>query len=570
MPNDVITLNALANELNATLSGGRIDRISQPEKDEVCFVVRAGGQNHLLVISANPNAPRIHLSHTKKDNPYAAPAFLMHLRKHLLGGTIKSIEILGGDRVVGIHVLGRNEMLDDVAMTLTVELMGRYSNIIVVDEEGYITDAMRHLPPDEGQLRAILPHLKYELPPMTKLSPADPGVYEYVKGFDGGNLTRYLLTGIGGFATNTMEEVLHRIGLESERTEPLSDLEAECVKDGIARVFEVYGSDQYAPCYRLKDGLPDDYYVFPYTHTGLDYVPCDSLLAAVEYCQETKDRLARLNHASRALQSALKAAVKKHERGLAFARQRLLDCKDYEKLQLYGELLTANIYRLSKGQKEAVVLNYYTDQEVKIPLDVMLTPQANAQAYYKKYAKQKRTIAISTKQVEEHTAALEYLASIETSLALAEDPKELNDVELELKQNGYLKETKSKGAKQRKPQATPPLSYEIEGIKVYVGKNNLQNDEVTFRVAKEDWTWLHVAKAHGAHVAVASPTPSDKVLGQAASLAAYYSDCRSSDKVAVDYTLRKYVHRHPSRQTGQVVYTDYKTIFVTPKEIHEN
>ncbi|MBO4535539.1 MAG: NFACT family protein, partial [Clostridia bacterium] len=246
MPNDVITLHALAQELDATLAGGRIDRISQPEKDEVCLAVRAGGQNHLLVISANPNAPRIHLSHTKKDNPYAAPAFLMHLRKHLLGGTIKSIGILGGDRVVGIQVLGRTEMHDDVTMTLVVELMGRYSNLIVVDEEGYITDAMRHLPPDDGQLRAILPHLKYELPPMSKLAPTDPKVLGYIRAFEGGNLTRYLLTGIGGFATSTMEEVLHRSCVESERTSPLDEAEAMRVKDEIARVFDVYGSDLYA------------------------------------------------------------------------------------------------------------------------------------------------------------------------------------------------------------------------------------------------------------------------------------------------------------------------------------
>ncbi len=531
------------------------------------MTIRAGGANHALVISANPNAPRLHLTHGKKDNPYAAPSFLMHLRKHLLSGTIKKIEMMGGDRVVGIGVSARTEMYDQTSVTLIVELMGRYSNIIVVDEEGYITDALRHLPPDGNQLRAILPHLKYELPPNNKLNALSQETKGYIAAYDGGNLTKYLLSGIGGFATSTMEEVLYRCGVDSLDASRLTDDQVEGVKEGIARVFDISHTSDYAPCYSVKGGVPDDFFVYPYTHLGLEYHQTESILTAVEICQEAKDKKSRLNQNSKALVAALKSATKKHERGLAFARERLVECKDYEKLQLYGELLTANIYRLSKGAKEAVVVNYYTDQEVAIPLDPTLTPQANAQAYYKKYAKQKRTIAISQKQVEEHEAALDYLGSIATALSLAEDAKELTDIEMELKAGGYMRQVKNKKEKERAPKATPPQCIEVGECRIYVGKNNMQNEQVTFRLAKEDWTWLHVQKAHGSHVAIDTPTPSDEQLQLAAGIAAYYSDCRSSDKVAVDYTLKKYVKRHPSKATGMVIYTDYKTVFVTPKDI---
>lgn len=567
MPQDVFTLQALAHELHTALASGHIDRISQPEKDEVFFYIRKAGRNCMLVVSANPNGPRIHLTDGKKDNPYAAPAFLMHLRKHLQGGTVRSIALAGCDRIVRIDITGRNEMYDAVAYTLYIELMGRYSNIIVTDEQGIITDALRHIVPDDNQLRAVLPKLKYQLPPMSKLRPTDSAISDYLAAYSGGNLAKYLIQGVSGFATSTAYEVIHCAGLD-DATPPLSAAQIQAIVSQIERLYHVVDTADYAPCYTTTQGMPDDFFVYPYTYSGAAFTPVATLNLAVDICASAKDKAVRLKNNARAITAALQQAIKKQQRALSYAQQRLIDCRDMEHLRIAGDLITNNLYLLHRGQSQAEVYDYYHDTMATIALDARLSPADNAQAYYKKYAKQKRTQTIAAQQIEQHTATLEYLAGVQTALALCEDSRELVAIQLELQQGGYMRtQTDKAGNKNRRPALLPPLAFNVDGYTVLVGKNNHHNELLTWHTAKETDLWLHVQKARGSHVIIQSPTAHsvpEHVVCIAAELAAYYSELRQSDKVTVDCTPRRNVKRHPSKQPGMVLYTQYQSVNVAP------
>ncbi|MBQ4444531.1 MAG: NFACT family protein [Clostridia bacterium] len=567
MPQDVVTLHALTQELAAALTGGRIDRVTQPEKDEVCFYVRNKGRTQCLVVSANPNAPRMHLTCTKKDNPYAAPAFLMHLRRHFQGGMIQRVEVVNYDRIVRFAVLGRNEMHDDVTMSLYVELMGRYSNVIAVDAEGKITDAMRHIPPAENQLRAILPHLAYTLPPQTKIPPDDvDAIAAYLAGFAAGDLVKYLFAGVAGMVNITARELVARAGLTAPYS-PLTTAQAQALAAVVKAAYETFGTPAFRPAYaRDEMGEYIDYYIFPYRTTGYEMTETSTLNEAADLCHGQKDKALRLKASGKHLGAVIDNAIKKNEKLLAVAKQKLLDCERYEDLRVMGELITSNLYRLHKGDREAVVYDYYADEERTVPLDVMLSPAENAQAYYKRYAKQKRTVQVAEKQVVEYQSTLAYLQSVKTAFSLAEDAKDLTEIERELVQNGFLQASRD-NKKVRTPAPEEPPRYVVDGFTVLRGKNNLQNERLTFHVAKENDIWLHVKASAGSHVVVLTegkPLP-DHVLETAAEIAAYYSDQKEGGKVAVDYAPRRYVKHHPAKKSGLVVYTDYQTITVTPK-----
>ena len=562
MPNDVLTLNAQALELHATLQRGRIDRITQPEKDEVFFTVRAGGRNHVLVISANPNAPRIHLTRTKKDNPYAAPAFLMHLRRHLLGGTVEHVRLVGDDRIIEFAISARNDLSDTVSYRLYVELMGRYSNLILTDSTGHITDALRHIAPDPNQLRAVLPKLRYQLPPQSKIPLTSSDKTHALLDFTGGDLAKYIVSTLGGLATSTAFELLFRAGL-SERTTPVGEEEAERLSALIDEAYLGPNGSLFAPCHSVSaTGAPEDYFLFPYTYSGRPTQPTDSIGEAVRLCAEAKDRATRLSAGAKLITTALKAAVKKHTRGLAAAEQKLLECAEADTLKLYGELITANLYRLTKGMTSATLYDYYEDCDRTVPLDVRLSPAENAQAYYKRYAKQKRTVAISKEQILTHRAELEYLASVSAALSLATEPKDLLAIEQELSEGGYLKK-QGKSDKKRQESPLAPLQFAYKSAIIFCGRNNLQNDNLTFRLSREGDIWCHVHDAHGAHVLLRGSDSPDAIR-TACEIAAYYSNLKQSGKALVDYCSVRHVHRHPSRKPGMVTYTHYNGADVTP------
>ena len=562
MPNDFFNINALAEELNAFLTNGKILRISQPEKDEITLALRAGGENKLLVISANPNSPRLHLSTQKKENPYMAPPFAMLLRKHLVGGKITSVSTVAQDRIVLFEISGRNELADETALRLYVELMGRYSNIILTDEEDVIFDALRHIPPDEKQLRCILPKVKYLPPSQGKISPISDGIALALSAYCGGNPISYLLSTVSGFANSTAYELFFRLGIPFD-VQSFTSEECEAIEREIHRFATAYHNDLFAPC---SDGK--DFYLFPYTYNGQSYTSYPNFNCAVDELCSEKDRLTRLKTHGKRIATAIKSAETKAERLIKNGYLKLEECKNADQYRLYGDILTCNLGKVKKGATKALLFDYENGQEISIPLDGKLSPVENAQAFYKKYAKQKRTIEFVKVQLEEQKELLEYIRSIKTAFELAEQVGEFEEIERELEQNGFLKPLKQR-EKKKKDQPLSPAVYTIDGYTAYRGKNNLQNDYITFKVATSTDLWFHVKDAHGSHVVLFTKgaTPPDEVIEKCASLAAFYSTARENPKVRVDYTQRKNVSRHPNKKIGMVIYTKYNSITVTPKNI---
>jgi len=563
MPNDMYTINALAKELSDALVGGRIEKINQPEKDEVVFYVHLLGQTKILVVSVNANSPRIHVSNEKKDNPYIAPPFLMHLRRRFMGAKIERFSCVGYDRVIEIDVKAKNEMSDEVTNKIYVELLGRYSNVIVCDEDNTISEALRHITP-ENSLRCIMPKVKYELPPMNKIAPDSPKVRDSLSTFTGGDLAKFLASNIAGFSMATACELVSRANIDPYPCTLTPDM-IDRLTNLLTVFFNVNSSELYSPCVRFENGFAIDYYFMPYLTLSQEYTEVSSLNEAVRLCSTEKDRIARLQNEGKVLNSAVKNAIKKAERNLETAKQKLKDCESLDELRIFGELITNNIYLLKKGDAKLVTLNYYTNEEITIPLDKTMTPQQNAQSYFKKYSKQKRTVVVCEKQKTELMQTLDYLYSLRTALDLAENAQELQEIKEELVSYGLIKEKQQKG-KVRKPKQLPPKEYEVDGFKLIRGRNNQENERVTFGYAQENDLWFHTKDSHGSHLIIKTngKKPSDEVIKTACEIAAFYSEKQQSGNTVVDYTLKKNVKKRPNAPKGAVIYVNYESAVVQP------
>ncbi len=563
MPNDFFNINALVAELNALLSTGRIDRISQPEKDELNLLIRAGGENRLLVISVNPNSPRLHLTTRKKDNPYVAPPFAMLLRKHLTGGKIISVKTVACDRIALFEIMGRNDMADELMYHLYIELMGRYSNIILADD-CVILDALRHIPPDENQKRCILPKVKYLPPEQTRIAPTDPRLFEVLRGCNY-EAVKYLIANVGGFAGTTAYEVFHRANVAFDR-DSLTDTEARALTDVIYGFAAIYGTEEFKPC---TDGK--DYYMTPYGYTEEKFESYTTFNEVVDVLCSEKDRIARLKSHGKSIAAALKTAETKAVRLIKSGQQKLEECKNAEDMKKKGDLITCYLYLLKKGDEKAVLTDYETQEPITVTLDGRLSPIDNAQVYYKKYAKLKRTAKIVTVQLAEQTALLNYIQSVKTAFELTEEVCDYAEIEKELQNAGIMKKPALQKGRKVKEIPMQIATYSIEGFKVIRGKNNLQNEAVTFKQASENDLWFHARNSHGSHVILFTDgkTIPSAVIERCAALAAYYSEQQSSGKATVDYTLRKNVSRHPSKQPGLVNYVKYSEIIVKPEKTDE-
>lgn len=568
MPNDFVTLNALCRELNAALSGAKIDKIHMPEDDEITLFVRAGGKNLSLALSCNAQNPRIHFTERKKQNPVNAPAFCMLLRKFLTGATVEGCRMLGEDRIFCFDILSRNEMRDVLRLSLIAEMMGRYSNLLLVDAQtGTVKDALKQASFDTATKRCLLPGAKYELPPQNKTKLSDKaGLSEALDSFCGGNLKNHLLSAIGGFAPATAEEALYASGCGILRDEPLSESEKAALKAEFDELENVYDSPLFSPCASVKNGRPDDYFAFPYASVGTDFIRYPSMSAAVDACVGEKDAEERRRQHVKHLVKACRGLISKTQKKLEKCLARKSEAAGAERNRLFGELLTSNLYALKRGEKVAKVANYYEEgcPEVEIPLDVTLSPQQNAAQYFKKYAKQKRTAQLVDAQISECETTLEYLRSIGAFIEGCTTQEEIAELEKELEAAGAAGMRSARSARKEKP--TAPLLYDIDGFTVAAGKNNIQNEKLTFKTANGGDIWLHAKNSHGSHVVIFAenrPVP-DEVIAKAAAIAAYKSEAANSDKTEVDYTQRKNLRRHPCGKPGMVLYTVYNSVTVKP------
>ncbi|MGI6700931.1 MAG: Rqc2 family fibronectin-binding protein [Christensenellales bacterium] len=549
MPKDFVTINALSEELNGVLAGAKTEKIYEPHPYEYIFALRAGGAKHLLVISCDSTYPRIHLTKERDINPYRAPAFNMLLRKYLINANILEIKTLNNDRIVKLVFSARNELYDKTELSVIVELTGRYSNLILSDSGGRIIDAARHITPDEKSRRIILPNIIYEPPEFTKI-PLHDGDKIKTLLKKSADKAEALALNTGGVSRNTAEEIIFRSNNDDE------------IINNIGLFSHIFGTPEFKPCCIEEDGSVKDFFVTPYKSINAKYAFMESLNAAADKYYSDRVRSAKINNLTKNLLAAVNTQLKRSEKSLSHIEERLIECGTADIFREYGDIILANIHNIKKGASALTADNFFTGGKAEIPLDIALSPQKNAQQYYKKYTKLSRAKSIVASLREKTLNDIEYLKSVTIELKSAESAEDAEAIKEELIEEKII----ARGKQNNKKQTKTLRSYDVEGFKVYVGRSNLENEFITFSKAAANDIFLHASKIHGSHTVIVTESRNvpDSALVKAAQIAAYYSAARNSDKAAVDYTLRKFVKKHPSKKKGMVLYTDYKTVFVKP------
>lgn len=562
MGSDLFALSALARELNDNLQGARIDKIQQPESDELRFFVRSKGKNQCLVVSCNAGAPRIHLTNSKKVSPQVAPNLCMLLRKYLLSATISDVSIYNFDRIVRIRFDAKTEMRDEAVFYLFVEIMNRYSNIVFTDENLVILDAVKHLPLDVERNHVVLRGVPYSPVSQKKISYLTD-CFSVFNDFKGGDLHRFIQDNISGFSGATIEELLLRANINSN-VGTFGAIERERLFKTIKDFASVATNTPEIP---LCPCIINDKEVYPIEYRSLENSDksnvktlesmSDAYDALITDCDKDIRNKARL----KSLATIAKHLRQKVEKNIAIDLQKLAECEDMDKYRLWGELIVNYIYLVKKGDDKLVCVNYYDNSQVEIPLDLRLTPSKNSTAYYAKYNKLKRTKEFVSKKLEKDKDLLEYVKSIEDEIANLPYESDTSAIEQELDALGGGKKKSSKN-KVRKEKAEPPYVYFVDGFYIYRGKNNLQNDELTFKIASSNDVWLHLKNEHGSHTIIVTEgrTVPDKVLKIAGEITASTKQASCE----VDYTERRNVKRKPDGHPGQVIYVNYKTMVSEP------
>lgn len=556
MGSDLLTLSALANELNRSIAGGRIDKIVQPDADEVRFYLRANGKNLCLCASCNAGAPRLHLTTSKKPNPVTAPALCMLLRKHLSVATITDVSVYNSDRIIKITFNARTEMKDDATYYLFIEIMNRYSNVVFTDGNLTILDAVKHLPLDVARDHVVLRGVRYEPVGQAKTSYLTD-YYSVFGDFNGGDLHKFIIDRISGFSGVTVSEILVRAGLKADHAEPLSKDELTALLKVIDEQKNVNSQPYFSPC--VIGGKE----VYPYDYSVLsgEKVFYPTMSEAFDALYSKTDADIRNKARLKTLATAVKHLKARVEKNIKTDIERLEECKNMESFRVKGELIVANIYRIKKGDETLVCDDYYTGEKVSIALDPMLTPSGNSTYYYTKYNKLKRQKEFTEKKLADDKRLLEYVLSVEKEIETLPYDQSYAGIEEELERLGAIKKKSQKG-KVRKEKPEPPITYEYNGFTILKGRNNLQNDELTFRIASSSDVWFHIKNGHGAHVIVLTEGKSlpDDVIKVASEIAA----SSENGSIDVDYTERRNVKRQPNGHPGQVIYVNYKTAKVEP------
>ncbi len=563
MSSDLLALSALATELNQVLTGARIDKIVQPENDEIRFFVRNNGKNLCLVASCNSGAPRLHITNDKKPNPITAPSFCMLLRKHLQISGIESVSIFNDDRIIDIKFVARTEMKDETSFHLFAELMNRYSNLVFTDENLKILDSMKHLALDELNDHIVLRGVTYKAVEQPKISYLNASK-ELFADYFGGDLHKFILDRFSGLAGVSVAELINRAGL-SDNTEKFDDNKLE----KLLSVFEEYKNIDKQPYYSPHIINDKEVYPFDYQVLSGEKHCFSSMSDAYEKLYGEADGKIRQKARLKTLNTATKRLIDKVNKNIAQDNDRLKECEEMEKFRIFGELIVNNIYLIKKGDEVLECFDYYAEKNVKIALDKQLSPSGNSKKYYTKYNKLKRQKEFTEKKLVDDTMLLNYALSIKEELDTLPLGASTTGIEEELNSVGAYKKQSSK-TKVRKEKPEPPYEYFYNGFTILKGKNNLQNDELTFRIASSSDVWLHLKNAHGSHVIVL--TEGKQVPDDVIKVAAEIANGKDAS-AEVDYTERRNVKRQPNGHPGQVIYVNYKTILVEPnahKELLEN
>jgi predicted ribosome quality control (RQC) complex YloA/Tae2 family protein len=565
MPLDAICTAALAAELEQEITGGRIDKVQQPERDMLLFSLRANGKNRRLLIAAGTGNARVHLTEASFENPAEPPMFCMLLRKHLVGAHIVSIFQPEHERMLILLLDTHDELGVDSRKQLLVEMIGRSANVILVGEDGRIIDCMRRVDFAGDAMRRLLPGMIYRMPPkQDKLSffNSEPDSRRaLISGADrDAQMDKWLLDHFSGLSPLICRELAYRCGGDWSLLPVQMDALAETVENG-----------EFTPCLISRGGKPFDFSFLRISQYGeaAETELCGGFSELLDAFYTRRDQLEQQRRRAHELLRSVKNARDRLARKLALQREDYKRTDSREEIRRRAELVTVNLYRIRRGDRSLVCEDYYEQDspEITIPLDPLKTPQQNAAALYKEFNKLKGARQHLSALIAENERQLDYLNSVLDELERAESEKDLSDIRRELSETGYLR--KQKGARTEKTRAQAPLRFETDaGLEVLVGRSNVQNDELTTKLARRTDYWLHTQKVHGSHVILRCEglEPDELCLEQSASIAAYYSQGRDAGKVPVDYTMVRFVRKPSGSLPGKVIYTDYHTILAEADE----
>lgn len=563
---DGIYLHSLVQNLKNSVLNAKIDKINQPEKDEIILTFRKDRKNLKLLISASSKFPRIHLTNTNKVNPLKASTFTMVLRKYLVGGKITSFEQLDGDRILKISIESTDDLGFDSRYFLIVEIMGRHSNITLIRErDNKVMECIKHITPDINSYRILYPGVNYVYPPSSsRLNPFDFTLEDLKEYFSTNDISisESVFTSIFTGVSKPLSLNLYNSMLKNNKTISVNEIYST-----INNFISNLSSDFSYRIYKA-DSLYKDFYCVPLeslenTYTALEF---DNPSDVLEEFFFTRDKQERLNSKSIDLQRLIQTNIDRCNKKSKKLYAMLKECEEKDDYKIKGDLLTSYIYTIKRGDKEAKVLNFYKEEEeyLTIPLDENKSPSENIQALYKKYNKYKKSEESAIFQLEQNEAELEYLNSVLTNIQNCDNYIEINDIRNELIETGYVKFKKiSKNGK--KDKASKPLHFiSSDGLDIYVGKNNIQNDYLSLKFANNNHLWFHTKNIPGSHVIVCSSQVPDTTIEEAAILAAFYSKAKNSTKVPVDYTLVKNLKKPNGAKPGMVIYHTNYTLYTEP------
>ena len=581
---DSTVMAAVVDELSRTLTGGRISKIYQPEPDEIALLLYAGGANHRLLISANARFARLQLTKLEKKNPQAPPTFCMLLRKYVEGGRILAIRQAGRERLCRIHIGVTDELGNPAEFILVAEVMGKHSNIVLINPAGRIVDAIRRVTEEVNRYRELLPGLPYIAPPpVNKMAPEafTPAAIAELQAADPTKpLWQFVLDQVDGLGPLLAKEAAVRSGAREET--PAGQADPDTLS---AAVQALANPTEYQPCLLIDpDGRLKDFHVLPLqAWPGTVQTGFDSVSAGLEAFYGRKEESDRLGALRGSLAKLVRDEAGRVRRKLQLQQESLRTAENAEEFRIKGELITANLWQIKKGDKEARVVNYYDEEggEVTIPLDPTLGPSENAQAYYHRYQKARSGKTIIIEMVEKSRQELDYLEQVDLTLQAADSMPELEEIRRELVAEGYLGDKKAdkkdrrpgggkgaQAAKEAENKPAPPMTVRsTDGLEIWIGRNNRQNDYLTLKLAAPHDIWLHTKEIPGSHVILrvlpGQPVP-ERAIHEAAALAAWHSKGRESASVPVDYTLKKHVRKPSGAKPGMVIYDNQKTLWVTP------
>lgn len=556
---DGLFTRAITHEIENSLYTGRISKIYQPSKYEILLHIRANGKNQKLILSSHPTYARMHLTNQNYDSPAIPPMFCMLLRKHLEGGFIEKIEQIDLERIIQITVRSRNEIGDESLKTLVIEIMGRHSNIILLDTKtNVILDSLKHVSLAVNRHRTVYAGAEYIAPPAQhKINPLQIETNdEFIRPLDflSGNMDKQLVGTFTGISPLFAKEVVKKAGMVNEKA----------LADAFFSIQKPLLTHTYSPTMTTSNGK-EFFYLFPLAHLqgeNKTFSSVSELLDRFFFGKAERDRVKQQAHD---LERFMQNEKNKNEKKLIKLEKTLQDAGKADKYQLFGELLTANMYALKKGDKDIEVVNYYDENggTVKIALDPLKTPSENAQRYFQKYQKAKNSVVVVEEQIEKTNEEILYFDSLLQQMEAASS-KDIEEIREELAEEGYMRNRKTKNGKKKPTKPVLDKYLATDGTEIFVGKNNKQNDYLTTKFARRDEIWLHTKDIPGSHVVIRSLEPAEETLLEAAKIAAYYSKAKESSSVPVDFTKIRHVKKPSGAKLGFVTYDNQQTVYVTP------